>query len=119
MHRYLKNILKKGNHNTNVGDEGGFAPNLREADEAIDLIIEAIELSGYKVGKDIFLALDTAASELIDVKSGLYFDNVSSRVFLEFFRVSNGSFLEISWISSFLVLLLLVVLCTKEVFKKI
>ncbi len=59
----LKGILKKNGLNTSVGDEGGFAPDLSSADEAIALIIQAIELSGYTPGKDIYLALDVAASE--------------------------------------------------------
>jgi enolase len=59
----LKKILKKKGLNTSVGDEGGFAPNLKSNEEAILLIIEAIEESGYKAGKDIFIALDVAASE--------------------------------------------------------
>ena len=60
----LKTVLKKNGHNTAVGDEGGFAPNLRSNQEAIDLILEAIELSNYKSGIDIFITLDVAASEL-------------------------------------------------------
>jgi enolase len=59
----LKKILRKKGLNTSVGDEGGFAPNLKSNEEAILLIIEAIEESGYKAGKDIFIALDVAASE--------------------------------------------------------
>ncbi len=59
----LKGILKKKGLNTSVGDEGGFAPDLSSADEAIALIIQAIELSGYTPGRDIYLALDVAASE--------------------------------------------------------
>jgi len=59
----LKEVLKKNKYATNVGDEGGFAPNLKSNEEAIILIIEAIEKTGYKPGKDIFIALDPAASE--------------------------------------------------------
>jgi len=58
----LKSILKKKGLSTSVGDEGGFAPNLDSNREALDVIVEAIEKSGYKPGKDIFLALDSAAS---------------------------------------------------------
>tara|TARA_Y100000590_G_scaffold74597_1_gene82351 strand:+ start:172 stop:1455 length:1284 start_codon:yes stop_codon:yes gene_type:complete len=61
---HLKNILKKKNLGTTVGDEGGFAPNLRSNDEAIELILEAVEKTPYKIGKDLFIALDIAASEL-------------------------------------------------------
>jgi len=66
----LKGILKKKGLNTSVGDEGGFAPALSSAEDATTLIIQAIELSGYKPGKDIYLALDVAASEFY--KDGYY-----------------------------------------------
>ncbi len=59
----LKSILKKRGLSTAVGDEGGFAPNLSSHEEAISLILEAVESSGYMPGKDIYLALDVAASE--------------------------------------------------------
>ena len=59
----LKSVLKAKGLNTAVGDEGGFAPNLRSNEEAIEVILEAIEKTGYSSGKDIFLALDVAASE--------------------------------------------------------
>lgn len=62
----LKGILKKKGLNTAVGDEGGFAPNLSSHEEAISLILQAIESSGYTHGKDIFLALDVAASEFYE-----------------------------------------------------
>jgi len=60
----LKALLKSKGLNTSVGDEGGFAPNLQSNEEAIILITEAIKKAGYKPGKDVFLAIDTAASEL-------------------------------------------------------
>lgn len=59
----LKAQLKKAGHNTNVGDEGGFAPNLASADDALGFIVQAIDKAGYKAGKDVVLALDVAASE--------------------------------------------------------
>ena len=59
----LRNGLKDAGHNTNVGDEGGFAPNLRSADEALGFIVSAIEGAGYKPGEDVFIALDAAATE--------------------------------------------------------
>ncbi|MBA4371896.1 MAG: phosphopyruvate hydratase [Thermodesulfovibrio sp.] len=62
----LKKILKSKGLNTAVGDEGGFAPNLKSNEEAINLIIQAIKEAGYTPGKDIFLALDVAASEFYD-----------------------------------------------------
>ncbi len=67
----LKNILKKKGYHTGVGDEGGFAPDLKGNYEALDLICEAITLAGYVPGKDVNLALDVAASEIY--KDGLYF----------------------------------------------
>lgn len=62
----LKDILKKKKYNTAVGDEGGFAPNLSSNEEAIQIILEAIEAAGYKPGKDIYIALDAAASEFYE-----------------------------------------------------
>ena len=59
----LKKTLKKKGYNTSVGDEGGFAPNLRSNEEALDSIMESIHNAGYQPGKDVFLALDVAASE--------------------------------------------------------
>jgi enolase len=62
----LKSVLKKKGYVTSVGDEGGFAPNLKSSEEALDVIIEAIEKAGYKPGSQIFLALDVAASEFFE-----------------------------------------------------
>lgn len=59
----LKDVLKKKNYSTNVGDEGGFAPNLKSNEEAIEVILKAIEKAGYKPGEDVFIALDPASSE--------------------------------------------------------
>ena len=63
---HLKSVLKSKGMNTAVGDEGGFAPNLSSNEEAVEVILEAIEKAGYKAGQDIFLALDVAASEIYD-----------------------------------------------------
>ncbi len=63
---HLKSVLKSKGMNTAVGDEGGFAPNLSSNEEAIEVILEAIEKAGYKAGQDIFIALDVAASEIYD-----------------------------------------------------
>ncbi|MEW6060303.1 MAG: phosphopyruvate hydratase [Bacteroidota bacterium] len=60
----LKSVLKKKGYNTAVGDEGGFAPSLKSNEEALQVIMEAIEKAGYKPGEDIFIALDPAASEM-------------------------------------------------------
>ena len=62
----LKSVLKKKGYNTSVGDEGGFAPNLKSNEEAIEVILEAIEKAGYKPGEDVAVALDPAASEFYD-----------------------------------------------------
>ena len=62
----LKSVLKSKGYNTAVGDEGGFAPNLNSNEEALKTIMEAIEKAGYKAGKDIFLALDVASSEMYE-----------------------------------------------------
>lgn len=66
----LRSVLKSKGYNTNVGDEGGFAPNLKTNEEAIDLILQAIKDAGYIAGKDVYLALDPAASEFY--KEGKY-----------------------------------------------
>jgi enolase len=66
----LKKALHKAGHNTNVGDEGGFAPNLPSAPAALDFIMQAIDKAGYKAGKEIFIALDPASTEFF--KNGKY-----------------------------------------------
>ena len=66
----LKAALKSAGHNTNVGDEGGFAPNLQSAEAALDLVMRAIESAGYKAGGDVVLALDAASTEFF--KDGAY-----------------------------------------------
>jgi enolase len=62
----LKSVLKKRGYATSVGDEGGFAPNLKSNEEAIDTILEAVEKAGYKAGENVMIALDPAASEFFD-----------------------------------------------------
>jgi enolase len=69
---HLKKLLSARGKATNVGDEGGFAPSLDSADDAIALVIDAIGKAGYEPGKQIFVALDVAASELFDKKTGVY-----------------------------------------------
>jgi enolase len=66
----LRKILKDAGHNTNVGDEGGFAPNLKSADEALGFVSRAVEKAGYKLGDEIALALDSASTEFF--KDGKY-----------------------------------------------
>jgi enolase len=66
----LKSALKQAGHNTNVGDEGGFAPNLQSADAALGFVVKAVETAGYAPGKDVMLALDCASTEFF--KDGKY-----------------------------------------------
>jgi len=68
----LKSVLKKKGYNTAVGDEGGFAPSLKSNDEAVELILEAIESAGYKPGEQISIALDPASSEFYDKEAHKY-----------------------------------------------
>lgn len=68
----LKAVLKKAGHSTNVGDEGGFAPNLASNEEAITFILQAIEKAGYKPGEDVYIALDPAASEFYLPEENVY-----------------------------------------------
>ena len=68
----LKQVLRDKGHSTNVGDEGGFAPNLGSNEEGADFVLRAIENAGYKPGDDVLLAFDAAASEFYDKKTGLY-----------------------------------------------
>ncbi len=68
----LKAVLKAAGHSTNVGDEGGFAPNLKSNEEAITFILQAIEKAGYKPGEDIYIALDPAASEFYLPEENVY-----------------------------------------------
>lgn len=69
---HLKTVLKSKGLSTNVGDEGGFAPNLKSNVEAIECVLQAIEKAGYKAGEDIFVALDAAASEFYNEDEGVY-----------------------------------------------
>jgi enolase len=68
----LKAVLKKQGHSTNVGDEGGFAPNLGSNEEAIKVVLQAIEKAGYKPGEDICIALDPASSEYYIAEENVY-----------------------------------------------
>ncbi len=69
---HLKNVLKKKGLSTNVGDEGGFAPNIASNVEAIEVVLQAIEAAGYKPGDDMMIAMDAASSEFYDAASGKY-----------------------------------------------
>ena len=68
----LKTVLKKKGYSTNVGDEGGFAPNIKSNEEAIEIVLKSIEEAGYKPGKDIYIAMDAATTEFYDEKTGMY-----------------------------------------------
>ena len=69
---HLKAVLKERHYSTAVGDEGGLAPNLKGNDEALELLTLAVEKAGYKLGKDVFIALDPATSEMWDPETGKY-----------------------------------------------
>lgn len=74
----LKNVLKSKKYSTNVGDEGGFAPDIKSNEEAILTVIEAIEKAGYKPGDDVMIAMDAAASEFYDAENKVYHFKKSS-----------------------------------------
>ena len=79
---HLKSVLNSAGYSTNVGDEGGFAPNIQSNEEAIEIVLKAIEKAGYRPGEDIFIAMDAATSEFYDEKTGLYtFKKSDGRVF--------------------------------------
>lgn len=68
----LRSLLKDKNYGTNVGDEGGFAPNIGSNEEALEIVLQSIKKAGYTPGKDVCIAMDAAMTELYDPKSGLY-----------------------------------------------
>ncbi len=74
----LKKVLKSKGYSTNVGDEGGFAPNIKSNTEAIEIVLKSIEDAGYKPGVDIWIAMDAAASEFYDAKEKVYHFKKSS-----------------------------------------
>lgn len=69
---HLKSVLKAKGYSTNVGDEGGFAPNIKSNEEAIEIVLKAIETAGYRPGIDVMIAMDAAASEFYDEKEKVY-----------------------------------------------
>ena len=75
---HLKSVLKNKGYSTNVGDEGGFAPNIQSNEEAIEIVLQSIEKAGYKPGEEVFIAMDAAMTELYDEKTGLYTFHKSS-----------------------------------------
>lgn len=72
VYHTLKKLLKVGGYATAVGDEGGFAPNLKNSEEVLSYLVDAVKLSGYQPGTDFKIAIDAAASELYDEESGMY-----------------------------------------------
>ena len=80
---HLKAVLKSKGFSTNVGDEGGFAPNLNSNEDAIEIVLEAIQKSGYKPGEDIAIAMDAAVSELWDEEKQLYVFKKSNKMELD------------------------------------
>jgi enolase len=74
----LKDVLKKKGYSTNVGDEGGFAPNIKSNEEAIETVLIAIEKAGFKAGEDVMIAMDAAVSELYNAETGMYVFKKSS-----------------------------------------
>jgi enolase len=69
---HLKTVLKKKGYSTNVGDEGGFAPEIKSNEEALEIVLQAIEAAGYEPGKQISIAMDAASSEMFDEKTNSY-----------------------------------------------
>ncbi|MFM8951357.1 MAG: phosphopyruvate hydratase, partial [Bacteroidota bacterium] len=88
----LKKVLRDGKHSTNVGDEGGFAPNLKSNTEAIEVVLKSIEAAGYRPGEDIFIAMDAASTELYDEATGKYVfkkstgDSLTSAQMVDFWK---------------------------------
>ncbi len=80
IYHSLKKLLKENNLSTGVGDEGGFAPNLKDAREVLTYMVEAVKDAGYKPGEDIKIALDVAASELYQEETGMYYFPGESRM---------------------------------------
>lgn len=90
----LKTILKERKYSTAVGDEGGFAPRLGSNEEALDLIIEAIEKAGYKPKEQISIALDVAASEFYDKEHSLYVEKKKKKMNMDFFEKSKEQMVD-------------------------
>ena len=72
VYHVLRKLLLEDGHVTAVGDEGGFAPNLKNAEEALDYLMRAVERAGYQPGEDVTFAMDAAASELYNYETGKY-----------------------------------------------
>ena len=91
IYHNLKQICKKKGLSTGVGDEGGIAPSLKDADQVLSLIVEAIRAAGYQPGDDIMIALDVAASELYQEDSGMYYFPGETQILEQEQRAKNGA----------------------------
>ena len=91
IYHNLKQICKKKGLSTGVGDEGGCAPSLKDADQVLSLIVEAIRAAGYQPGDDIMIALDVAASELYQEDSGMYYFPGETQILEQEQRAKNGA----------------------------
>lgn len=94
---HLKSVLKSKGMSTNVGDEGGFAPNLGSNQEAIEVVLQAIEKAGFKPGHDVHIALDAASSEFYNAEKGLYLfestgDSMTSEQMVDFWADWCGKY---------------------------
>jgi len=94
----LKSLLKSKGYNTSVGDEGGFAPNVKSNEEAIELVIEAVGKAGYKIKDDVMIALDPAASEFFDKDKGKYIFKKSDK--RELTPLQMAEYLE-NWVKTY------------------
>ena len=94
----LKGVLKSKGYSTNVGDEGGFAPNIKSNVEALETILEAIEKAGYRPGEDIFIAMDAAVSEFYNEEKGRYVFKKSTKE--EFTSAEMAAFWA-DWVSKY------------------
>ena len=88
---HLKSLLKSQGMSTNVGDEGGFAPSLGSNEQAIEVVIQAVEKAGFSLGKDMYIAIDAAASEFYNAEKGLYHlestgDSMTSTEMVDYWR---------------------------------
>lgn len=79
IYHTLKQLLKEQGYSTSVGDEGGFAPDLKDSDEALQLIVNAVQKAGYAPGNDVMIAIDAAASELYEESRNVYYFPGESR----------------------------------------
>jgi len=96
---HLKSVLKKKGYATNVGDEGGFAPNFKSNEEALQYVMQAIEAAGYKPGEDIFIGLDCASTEFYNAEKKKYVlestgEELSSSEMVSYWQFRNGFLLE-------------------------